>query len=211
LRIPTGLPLERVAPLLCAGITTYSPLRHFGVKAGDNVAIVGLGGLGHMGVKLAKAMGAHVTVLSHSPGKRNDALALGANDFIATNETAAFKVNAKRFDFILDTISAKHDYNDYLNMLRRDGTMVLVGIPEPMPLAAGSLVMQRRKLAGSLIGGIRETQEMLDFCAEHGVASDVEVIQIQQVNEAYERVLSSDVHYRFVIDMASLKQPYTRL
>ena len=206
LRIPAGLPLERVAPLLCAGITTYSPLRHFGVKAGDNVAIVGLGGLGHMGVKIAKAMGAHVTVLSHSPGKRNDALALGADDFIATGEKGAFEVNAKRFDFILDTISAKHDYNDYLNLLRRDGTMVLVGIPEPMPLAAGSLVMQRRKLAGSLIGGIRETQEMLDFCAEHNVASDVEVIPIQKVNEAYERVLKSDVHYRFVIDMASLKK-----
>jgi len=205
LRIPAGLPLERVAPLLCAGITTYSPLRHFGVKAGDNVAIVGLGGLGHMGVKIAKAMGAHVTVLSHSPGKRNDALALGADDFIATGEKDAFTVNAKRFDFILDTISAKHDYNDYLNLLRRDGTMVLVGIPDPMPLAAGSLVMQRRKLAGSLIGGIRETQEMLDFCAEHGVVSDVEVIPIQKVNEAYERVLKSDVHYRFVIDMASLK------
>lgn len=206
LRIPAGLPLERVAPLLCAGITTYSPLRHFGVKAGDNVAIVGLGGLGHMGVKIAKAMGAHVTVLSHSPGKRNDALALGADDFIATGEKGAFEVNVKRFDFILDTISAKHDYNDYLNLLRRDGTMVLVGIPEPMPLAAGSLVMQRRKLAGSLIGGIRETQEMLDFCAEHNVVSDVEVIPIEKVNEAYERVLKSDVHYRFVIDMASLKK-----
>jgi uncharacterized zinc-type alcohol dehydrogenase-like protein len=206
LRIPAGLPLERVAPLLCAGITTYSPLRHFAVKAGDKVAIVGLGGLGHMGVKIAKAMGAHVTVLSHSPGKRNDALALGADDFIATGEKGAFEVNARRFDFILDTISAKHDYNDYLNLLRRDGTMVLVGIPEPMPLAAGSLVMQRRKLAGSLIGGIRETQEMLDFCAEHNVVSDVEVIPIQKVNEAYERVLKSDVHYRFVIDMASLKK-----
>jgi len=206
LRIPAGLPLERVAPLLCAGITTYSPLRRFGVKAGDKVAIVGLGGLGHMGVKIAKAMGAHVTVLSHSPGKRNDALALGADDFIATGEKGAFEVNAKRFDFILDTISAKHDYNDYLNLLRRDGTMVLVGIPDPVLLSAGSLIMQRRKLAGSLIGGIRETQEMLDFCAEHVVASDVEVIPIQKVNEAYERVLKSDVHYRFVIDIASLKK-----
>ena len=207
LRIPAGLPLERVAPLLCAGITTYSPLRHFGVKPGDNVAVVGLGGLGHMGVKIAKAMGAKVTVLSHSPGKRNDALALGADDFIATSERDVFELNAKRFDFILDTISAQHDYNAYLNLLRRDGTMVLIGIPDPMLLSAGSLVMQRRKLAGSLIGGIRETQEMLDFCAEHGVVSDVEVIPIQKVNEAYERVLKSDVHYRFVIDMASLKQP----
>jgi uncharacterized zinc-type alcohol dehydrogenase-like protein len=205
-RIPAGMPLERVAPLLCAGITTYSPLRRFGVKAGGKVAIVGLGGLGHMGVKLAKAMGAHVTVLSHSPGKRADALALGADDFIATGEKDAFKANAKRFDFILDTISAKHDYNDYLNLLRRAGTMVLIGIPEPMPLAAGSLIMQGRKLAGTLIGGIRETQEMLDFCAEHKVASDVELIPIQKVNEAYERVLKNDVHYRFVIDMNSLKQ-----
>lgn len=206
LRIPEGLPLERVAPLLCAGITTYSPLRHFGVKAGDDVAVVGLGGLGHMGVKIAKAMGARVTVLSHSPAKRNDALALGADDFIATNAKDVFKVNACRFDFILDTISAQHDYNDYLNLLRRDGTMTLVGIPDPVPLAAASLVMKRRKLAGSLIGGIREAQEMLDFCAEHGVVSDVEIITIQQINEAYERILKSDVRYRFVIDMASLKR-----
>jgi alcohol dehydrogenase (NADP+) len=205
LRIPAGMPLERVAPLMCAGITTYSPLRHFGVKAGDNVAIVGLGGLGHMGVKIAKAMGAKVTVLSHSPGKRNDALALGADDFIDTSEKDAFKLNACRFNFILDTISAKHDYNDYLNLLRRDGTMTLVGIPDPVPLSAASLILKRRKLAGSLIGGIRESQEMLDFCAEHGVVSDVEIIPIQKINEAYERVLKSDVHYRFVIDMASLK------
>jgi alcohol dehydrogenase (NADP+) len=206
LHIPGGLPLERVAPLLCAGITTYSPLRHFGVKAGDNVAVVGLGGLGHMGVKIAKAMGARVTVLSHSPDKRNAALALGADDFIATSEKDAFEVNIRRFDFILDTVSAKHDYNSYLDLLRRDGTMVLIGISDPVPLSAGSLIMHRRKLAGSLIGGIRETQEMLDFCAEHGVVSDVEVIPIQKVNEAYERVLKSDVSYRFVIDMASLKQ-----
>jgi uncharacterized zinc-type alcohol dehydrogenase-like protein len=205
LRIPAGLPLERVAPLLCAGITTYSPLRHFGVKAGDDVAVVGLGGLGHMGVKLAKAMGATVTVLSHSPGKRGDALALGADDFIATGDAHAFEVNARRFDFILDTISAQHDYNAYLNLLRRNGTMVLIGLPDPVPLSAGSLIMQRRSLAGSLIGGIRETQEMLDFCAEHGVVSDVEVIPIQKINEAYERVVKSDVKYRFVIDMASLK------
>ena len=206
LRIPDGMPLERVAPLLCAGITTYSPMRHFGVRAGDNVAVVGLGGLGHMGVKIAKALGAKVTVLSHSPGKRGAALALGAEEFIATSDEDAFEANAKRFDFILDTISAQHDYNAYLNLLRHDGTMVLVGIPDPVPLSAWSLVMQRRKLAGSLIGGIAETQEMLDFCAEHGVVSDVEVIPIQQVNEAYERVLSSDVRYRFVIDMASLKK-----
>lgn len=210
LRIPVGMPLERVAPLMCAGITTYSPLHHFGVKAGDNVAVVGLGGLGHMGVKIAKAMGAKVTVLSHSPGKRNDALALGADDFIDTSEKDAFKNNACRFDFILDTISAKHDYNAYLNLLGRDGTMTLVGIPEPVPLAAASLVFKRRKLAGSLIGGIREAQEMLNFCAEHEVFSDVEVIPIQKINEAYERVLKSDVHYRFVIDMASLKLPCSK-
>jgi len=206
LRIPPGMPLERVAPLLCAGITTYSPLKRFGAKAGHNVAIVGLGGLGHMGVKIAHAMGATVTVLSHSANKRDAALALGADDFIVTNDGSVFEKNGKRFDFILDTVSAKHDYNAYLGMLKRDSTMVLVGIPEPVPLAAGSLVMQRRHLAGSLIGGIRETQEMLDFCAAHGVLSDVEVIPIQKVNEAYERVIKSDVRYRFVIDMASLKQ-----
>ncbi|MGH8586285.1 MAG: NAD(P)-dependent alcohol dehydrogenase, partial [Gammaproteobacteria bacterium] len=206
LRIPQGIPLERAAPLLCAGITTYSPLRHFGVKAGDQIAVVGLGGLGHMAVKLADAMGAQVTVLSHSPGKREDALRLGAQDFLATRETDVFKDNAGRFDFILDTVSAPHDYNAYLNLLRRDSTMVLVGMPDPALLAAAPLVMQRRRLAGSLIGGIRETQEMLDFCAEHGVASDVEVIPIKQINEAYERMLKGDVRYRFVIDIASLKQ-----
>lgn len=205
LRIPPGLPLDRVAPLLCAGITTYSPLRRFGVKDGDTVAVVGLGGLGHMGVKLAKAMGAKVTVLSHSPGKRSAVLALGADDFIATCEKDAFEVHAKRFDLILDTISAHHDYNSYLNLLRRDGTMVLIGLPDPIPLSAESLIIQRRTLTGSLIGGIRETQEMLDFCAEHGVVADVEVIPIQKINEAYERVLKNDVHYRFVIDMSSLK------
>jgi uncharacterized zinc-type alcohol dehydrogenase-like protein len=210
LRIPAGLPLERVAPLMCAGITTYSPLRHFGVKAGDDVAVVGLGGLGHMGVKIAKAMGTRVTVLSHSSGKRADALALGADDFIDTSIDDAFQVNACRFDCILDTISAQHDYNAYLNLLRLDGTMVLIGIPDPVPLSAGSLIMKRRRLAGSLIGGIRESQEMLDFCAEHGVVADVEIIPMQKINEAYERMLKSDVHYRFVIDMASLKQPCSK-
>ena len=206
LRIPESIPLERAAPLLCAGITTYSPLRHFGVKAGDSVAVVGLGGLGHMGVKLAKAMGASVTVLSHSPAKREDALLLGADDFIATSDAESFTKNAARFDFILDTISAQHDYSLYLNLLRRDGTMVLVGIPDPTPISAVPLIMRRRRLAGSAIGGIRETQEMLDFCAEHGVASDVEVIPIQQINQAYERAINSDVRYRFVIDIASLNQ-----
>lgn len=206
LRIPAGMPLERTAPLLCAGITTYSPLRHFGVKAGDRVAIVGLGGLGHVGVKIAKAMGAEVTVLSHSPEKREEALRLGADSFIATRDPDVFKEHALRFDFILDTVSAHHDYNSYLNLLRHDGTMVLVGIPEPTALSAAPLVMQRRKLAGSLIGGIRETQEMLDFCAEHGVVADVEVIPIDRINEAYDRVVKSDVRYRFVIDTATLQE-----
>jgi uncharacterized zinc-type alcohol dehydrogenase-like protein len=205
LRVPPGIPLERAAPLLCAGITTYSPLRHYGVKAGDEVAIVGLGGLGHMGVKLAKAMGARVTVLSHSPSKRDDALRLGADDFIATKDPEVFKTHAGRFDFILDTVSAQHDYNAYLGLLRLDGTMVLVGLPDPTPLAAGVLIRYRRRLAGSMIGGIRETQEMLDFCARHGVASDVEVIDIAQINTAYERMIKGDVRYRFVIDLATLR------
>ncbi|HEX9704995.1 MAG TPA: NAD(P)-dependent alcohol dehydrogenase [Gemmatimonadales bacterium] len=204
-RIPEGLPLDRAAPLMCAGITTYSPLRHFGVKAGDRVAILGLGGLGHMGVKLAKALGAHVTVLSHSPGKRDDALRLGADDFVVTRDAAAFRRHARRFHFILDTVSAQHDYNAYLGLLRRDATMVLVGVPDPAPLSAPSLIEARRRLAGSSIGGITETQEMLDFCAARGIGADVEVISIQRINDAYERLLRSDVKYRFVIDLASLQ------
>ncbi|MEP6801386.1 MAG: NAD(P)-dependent alcohol dehydrogenase [Acidobacteriota bacterium] len=207
LRIPESLPLDRAAPLLCAGITTYSPMRHFGVRDGDEVAIVGLGGLGHMGVKIARAMGARVTVLSHSPGKRDDALRLGADEFVSTASADSFERNTERFDFVLDTVSAPHDYNAYLNLLRRDSTMVLVGLPDPALLSAGPLISRRRRLSGSSIGGIRETQEMLDFCAEHGVASDVEVIRIQDVNEAYERTVRSDVRYRFVIDLASLRGP----
>lgn len=203
LRVPEGIPLDRAAPLLCAGITTYSPLRRHNVKAGDRVAVVGLGGLGHMGVKLARAMGAHVTVLSHSPGKRDSALALGADAFVVTRDAAVFEEHAGSFDFILDTVSADHDYNAYLGLLRRGGTMVLVGLPDAQPLRAGSLVRGRRTLTGSLIGGIAETQEMLDFCAEHGVAADVEVIAIDAINEAYERMLRGDVLYRFVIDTAS--------
>jgi uncharacterized zinc-type alcohol dehydrogenase-like protein len=206
LRIPQGVPLDGAAPLLCAGITTYSPIRHFGSGAGDHAAVVGLGGLGHMGVKFLKALGAHVTVLSHSPGKQNDAARLGADDFVATSDDDAFEKNAGRFDFILDTVSAAHDYNAYLRLLRRDGTMVIVGLPDPSPLEPGALINKRRRLAGSVIGGIRETQEMLDFCASNGIASDVEVIRIQDVNEAYERTLKSDVRYRFVIDLASLRE-----
>lgn len=206
LRVPASIPLDRAAPLLCAGITVYSPMRHYGVKAGDRVAVVALGGLGHMAVKIARAMGAHVTVLSTSPSKRDDALKLGADDFAATADKTTFKRLAGKFDFIIDTVSAPHDYNAYLGLLRRDGTMILVGLPDqPVPLSAGPLVMGRRRLAGSLIGGIRETQEMLDFCAEHGVASDIELIPIAKINEAYERMIKGDVRYRFVIDCASLQ------
>ncbi|MBU8894914.1 NAD(P)-dependent alcohol dehydrogenase [Corallococcus sp. H22C18031201] len=207
LRIPEGLPLDKAAPLLCAGITTYSPLRHYGLKAGDRIAVVGLGGLGHMGVKLARAMGAEVTVLSTSPSKEKDARALGASDFAATSRPETFQRLAGRFDFILDTVSAPHDYNAYLSLLKVDGTMILVGAPEePTPLSAFPLIMRRRRLGGSLIGGIRETQEMLDFCAQHGVTSDIELIPIQKINEAYERMLRGDVRYRFVIDIASLQE-----
>jgi len=206
LRIPEGMPLDRAAPLLCAGITTYSPLRHYGVKPGDEVAVVGLGGLGHMAVKIAVAMGARVTVLSTSETKRADALALGAHDFAATRDPATFKALARRFDFIIDSVSGNHDYNAYLSLLKFDGTMVLLGIPDtPAPVAAGALIMQRRKLGGSLIGGIAETQEMLDFCAQHGIASDIELIDIGQINDAYERMVKGDVRYRFVIDIASLR------
>lgn len=204
-RIPENLPLDRAAPLLCAGITTYSPLRYFGVKPGDSVAVVGLGGLGHMGVKFAKAMGAKVTILSHSPSKKDAALALGADDFIATSDPEAFAKNQLKFNLILDTVSATHEYNDYLGLLKRDGKMVVVGLPDPTLVSAFKLVGKRRTLAGSMIGSIRETQEMLDFCAEHNIASDVEVISIDYINEAYERMLKSDVRYRFVIDLASLK------
>lgn len=203
-RIPEGMPLDAAAPLLCAGITTYSPMMHWGVKRGDRIAVVGLGGLGHMGVKIGRALGAHVTVLSHTPNKRDDALKLGADDFIATSDPDVLAEHKRRFSFILDTVSAQHDYNAYLRTLTRDGTMVLVGIPDPTPISAGPLVSGRKSLAGSAIGGIRETQEMLDFCGRHGITADVEVIPIQKINEAYERMLASDVRYRFVIDMASL-------
>lgn len=209
-RIPDGLPLDGAAPLLCAGITTYSPLRHWGVGPGTKVGIVGLGGLGHVAVKLAKAMGAHVTVLSHSANKSADAAKLGADDFITTHDPSVFEQHAGRFDFILDTVSAEHDLNAYLGMLRFEGNMVLVGLPNPTPLTAFPLIFQRRSLSGSLIGGIRETQEMLDFCAERGITCDIEVIQMSGINEAFERMLKSDVRYRFVIDMDSLKSPSPR-
>jgi uncharacterized zinc-type alcohol dehydrogenase-like protein len=206
LRIPDGLDPAGAAPLLCAGITTYSPLRQFGCKAGDHVGVVGLGGLGHMAVKLAASMGAKVTVLSTSPSKAEDARRLGASDFAVTKDASTFEKLAGTFDLIIDTVSAPHDYNAYLNLLRPRGAMVLVGVPpEAASLQPFALIGGGRRLAGSLIGGIAETQEMLDHCAKHGVVSDVEVIPVQKVNEAYERVLRSDVRYRFVIDAASLR------
>ncbi|MEG4817321.1 NAD(P)-dependent alcohol dehydrogenase [Microcoleus sp. K5-D4] len=206
LRVPPNLDLAGVAPLLCAGITTYSPLRHWGVTEGKKVGVVGLGGLGHMGVKLAHAMGAHVVVFTTSPDKKEDALRLGADEVVVSRNADEMQKHAGSFDFILDTVAAKHDINAYLNLLRLDGNITLVGAPEkPLDVAAFSLIMGRRSLSGSMIGGIAETQEMLDFCGEHNITADVEVIPIQKVNEAYERLLKSDVKYRFVIDMASLK------
>jgi uncharacterized zinc-type alcohol dehydrogenase-like protein len=207
LKIPSKLPLEGVAPLLCAGITTYSPLRHFKVGPGQRVGIVGLGGLGHMGVKLAASMGAEVTVFSTSKSKEKDARRLGAHKFVVTKDPQKLEPLAGQFDFILDTVSAPHDLNMYLSLLRRDGVMVLVGVPEkPAELQVFSLLANRRRLAGSSIGGIRETQEMLDYCAKKKIVSDVEVIPIQQIAEAYERTIKGDVRYRFVIDMKSLSE-----
>lgn len=206
LKIDGNQPLDGVAPLLCAGITTYSPLRRFGVTKGTKIAIVGLGGLGHMGVKLAVSMGADVTVLSTSPEKEKDALELGAHHFVVTKDPEQLEALAGTFDFILDTVSASHDLNSLLKLLRLDGAMVLVGIPDkPAEVIAPLLVFQRLTLTGSMIGGIKETQEMLDYCAQNNITADVEVIPIQQVNEAYERTIKGDVHYRFVIDLTSLK------
>ncbi|MEG4087491.1 NAD(P)-dependent alcohol dehydrogenase [Microcoleus sp. POL10_C6] len=206
LRVPTNLDLPGVAPLLCAGITTYSPLRHWGVTKGKKVGVVGIGGLGHMGVKFARAFGAHVVVFTTSPNKKEDALRLGADEVVVSRNADEMQKHAGSFDFILDTVSANHDINAYLNLLRLDGNITLVGAPEkPLEVAAFSLIMARRSLSGSNIGGIAETQEMLDFCGEHNIVADVEVIPIQKVNEAYERLLKSDVKYRFCIDMASLK------
>ena len=205
LTIPKGLDPAGAAPLLCAGITTFSPLRRFGCKKGDRVAVVGLGGLGHMGVKLAASMGAEVTVLSTSRSKEQDARRLGAAAFEVTRDPAAFKKLRNRFDLILDTVSAPHDYDAYLGSLRVQGTMVVVGIPpEPTPVQARSLIGGNRSLAGSMIGGIPETQEMLDYCGEHGIVADVEVIPAARVNEAWERTIRADVRYRFVIDAATL-------
>jgi alcohol dehydrogenase (NADP+) len=206
LRVPHGLDLAGAAPLLCAGITTYSPLRHWGVTKGRKVGIVGLGGLGHMGVKFAHALGAHVVVFTTSPGKKEDALRLGADDVVVSRNADEMAKHTGSFDFILDAVSADHDINAYIQLLRRDGNITLVGAPEkPLAVKAFGLLFGRRSLSGSPIGGIPETQEMLDFCAEHGITADVEVIPIQKVNEAYARLLKSDVKYRFSIDMASLR------
>src|ERR1700723_899834 len=206
LKVPANLDLAGVAPLLCAGITTYSPLHHWGVTTGKKVGIVGLGGLGHMGVKFAHALGAHVVLFTTSPGKKEDALRLGADEVVVSRNANEMAKHAGSFDFILDAVSADHDINAYLHLLRRDGNLTLVGAPEkPMTIAAFNLLFGRRSLSGSPIGGIAETQEMLDFCGKHDITADVEGIPIQKVNEAYDRLQKADVKYRFVIDMASLK------
>jgi len=206
LRVPANLSLAGTAPLLCAGITTYGPMRHWGVTKGKKVGVVGLGGLGHMAVKFGHALGAHVVVFTTSAGKKEDARRLGADEVVISKNADEMLKHAGSFDFILDAVSAEHDINAYINLLRRDGTLTLVGAPpKALAVSAFGLIMGRRSLAGSIIGGIAETQEMLDFCGKHNITSDVEVIPIQKVNEAYERLLRSDVKYRFSIDMASLK------
>ena len=206
LHVPSNLNLAGAAPLLCAGITTYSPMRHWGVSKGKKVGVVGLGGLGHMGVKIAHALGAHVVVFTTSPSKREDARRLGADEVVISRNTGEMQKHSGSFDFILDAVAADHDINAYINLLRREGNITLVGAPpQPLAVSAFGLIMARRSLSGSPIGGIGETQEMLDFCGKHNITADVEVIPIQKVNEAYERLLRSDVKYRFSIDMASLK------
>ena len=203
--IPANLPLEGVAPLLCAGITLYSPIKHWNVGPGKKVAVMGLGGLGHMGVKFAVAMGAEVTVLSHSPLKEKDALAMGAHHFVSTNDEKIFADHAKEFDVILNTISAEIDINLYLNLLKLDGTLVVIGLPgKPYAVHVGSLLNGRRSIGGSMIGGIPELQEMLNFCGKHTIVSDVEVIKADYINEAYTRTIASDVKYRFVIDASTI-------
>jgi uncharacterized zinc-type alcohol dehydrogenase-like protein len=205
LRMPANLNPAAAAPLLCAGITTYSPMRHWKVGPGQKVGIVGLGGLGHMGVKFAKAFGAHVVLFTTSRGKVADGQRLGAHEVVVSSDEAQMAAQAGSFDFMLDTVSANHDLNAYLNLMKRDGNLVLVGAPEkPLPVAAFPLLFRRRSLSGSLIGGLPETQEMLDFCSQHNITSDIEMIRMEQINTAYERILKSDVKYRFVIDMASL-------
>ncbi len=207
LRIPSTLALEGTAPLLCAGITTYSPLKLWGVGKGHRLGVVGLGGLGHMAVKIGNALGAEVTVFSRSESKRQDAKRLGAVGYVATEKEEALTGLAGKFDFLVDTVSGNHDFNAYLELLARDGTMILVGAPsEPLLFAGSNIVLKRRRLVGSLIGGIQETQEMLDFCAEHNIPSDVEVIPFQKINEAYDRTVKGDVRFRFVIDMESLEK-----
>lgn len=207
LHIPASLPLDKAAPLLCAGITTYSPLRHWKIKAGDKVAVVGLGGLGHMAVKLAAAMGAEVTVLSTSEKKKADALKLGARHFINTTDSKVFETYLNHFDFMINTASGNLKIDQYVQLLKYDKTMVLVGVPEtPYSLGASPLIGNRRHIAGSLIGGIKETQEMLDFCATHQIEAEIELIPMEKINEAYERTVKGDVRYRFVIDMNSLKK-----
>jgi uncharacterized zinc-type alcohol dehydrogenase-like protein len=211
LRLSDRLNPAGAAPLVCAGITTWSPLRHWKVRAGQKVGVVGLGGLGHMGVKFARALEARVEVFTTSAGKSQDALRLGAHEVVVSKNAAEMEKHLGSFDFILDTVSAVHDLNAYLGLLKRDGTLTMVGAPdEPLPVGMFNLLFRRRQLAGSLIGGLRETQEMLDFCATHGITADVEVIPVQKVNEAYDRLARGDVKYRFVIDMASLKQPARR-
>lgn len=205
LRIPESLPLSHVAPLLCAGITTYSPLRYWNIGTGHQVAIMGLGGLGHMAVKFAVSMGAKVTVLSTSKQKESAAKALGAHHFICTKEENAFKENIEKFDFIINAVSAPHDTNAYLSLLKREGVMVVLGVPDkPTALNQASLIMKRRKIAGSLIGSIKETQEMLDYCEKHRITCDVEIISMDYIEKAYERMIKGDVNYRFVIDLSTL-------
>jgi len=206
LRVPDKLNLAAAAPLLCAGITTYSPLHHWNVRKGQKVGVVGLGGLGHMGVKFAHALGARVILFTTSPNKTADAVRLGADEVVISKNEAEVQKHAGSFDFILDTVSAQHDLNPFINLLNLNGTLTLVGgVSEPTPVATMNLLFKRRQMAGSIIGGIRETQEMLDFCAEHGVTADIELIRIQQIDQAFDRLMKSDVKYRFVVDMASLK------
>lgn len=207
LKVPTNLDAKAAAPLLCAGITTWSPLAHWGVKEGDKVGVIGLGGLGHMGIKFAHAMGAHTVMITTSPDKSEDAKTLGADEVLISKNDDDMKKHAGSFDFLLNTIPVGHDVNPYLSLLKRDSTMVLVGAIEPLEAVhGGSVIMGRKRIAGSLIGGIKETQEMLDFCGEHDVVCDIEMIDMQNINEAYDRLTKSDVKYRFVIDMKSLKE-----